>query len=48
VESQIKEINTQLQQLQQKIVGKGVQIGNKTFQSFEDVKQWVNSHLPNH
>jgi hypothetical protein len=48
VESQIKEINTQLQQLQHKIVGKGVQIGNKTFQSFEDVKQWVNSHLPNH
>jgi hypothetical protein len=48
LESQIKEIQVQIQQLQHKIVGKGVQIGNKTFQSFEDVKQWVTAQLPNH
>ncbi len=36
-----------MKQLQLKVVGKGVQIANKTFQSFEDVKTWVAMHLPN-
>ncbi len=30
------------------MVGKGVQIGNKTFPTFEDVKVWVIAQLPNH
>jgi hypothetical protein len=34
--------------LQQRIVGGGVQIVSKTFQSFEDVQVWVVSELPIH
>jgi hypothetical protein len=36
-----------LKLLQQRITGNGVQIGSKVFQSFEDVKTWVRTHLPN-
>jgi hypothetical protein len=36
-----------MKQLQLRVVGKGVQIANKTFQSFDDVKIWVTLHLPN-
>jgi hypothetical protein len=48
MEAQVLELQTQMKQLQLKVVGKGVQIGNKTFQSFEDVKVWVSAQLPNH
>jgi len=37
-----------MKQLQLKVVGKGVQVANKTFQAFDDVKTWVDTHLPNH
>jgi hypothetical protein len=37
---------SKLKQLQHKMVGKGVQIENKTFQSFENVQIWVHAHLP--
>lgn len=47
LDSQIKTLEAQMKQLQLKVVGKGVQIANKTFQSFEDVKTWVAMHLPN-
>jgi len=48
VDSSIRELQAQMKQLQLKVVGKGVQIGNKTFQTFKDVKTWVDTHLPNH
>jgi hypothetical protein len=48
VESSLKELRVQMKQLQLKVVGRGVQIANKTFQTFEDVKTWVDTHLPNH
>jgi hypothetical protein len=48
VESSLKELQVQMKQLQLKVVGKGVQVANKTFQTFEDVRTWVDTHLPNH
>jgi len=48
LESQFKELSAHVKQLQHKVVGKGVRIGNSTFQSFEDVTDWVNLHLPNY
>jgi len=48
VDSSIRELQAQMKQLQLKVVGKGVQIANKTFQTFEDVRTWVDTHLPNH
>jgi hypothetical protein len=36
-----------MQILQQRIVGGGVHIGSKNFQSFEDVQVWVVAELPN-
>jgi predicted nucleic acid-binding Zn-ribbon protein len=48
LDSRILALQTQMKQLQLKVVGKGVQIVNKTFQSFDDVKAWVDLHLPNH
>jgi hypothetical protein len=47
-ESSLREVRAQMKQLQLKVVGKGVQIANKTFQTFDDVKVWVDTHLPNH
>lgn len=44
--AQLKELQTQMKQLQLRVVGKGVQIANRTFQSFDDVKFWVMTHLP--
>jgi hypothetical protein len=38
----------QLKQLQLKVLGKDVQVANKTFQTFNDVLVWVNTHLPIH
>jgi len=48
LECSIKELHIQMKQLQLKVVGKGVQVANKTFQAFDDVKTWVDTHLPNH
>lgn len=48
VESTLKELQVQMKQIQLKVVGKGVQVANKTFQTFEDVRTWVDTHLPNH
>jgi hypothetical protein len=48
IESRLKEIQVQMKQLQLKVVGKGVQIANRTFQTFEDVKVWVDTHPPTH
>jgi hypothetical protein len=47
VSLQLKDFQIQLKQLQQKVVGRGVQIANKTFQSFDEVKTWVSLQLPN-
>jgi hypothetical protein len=41
-DANLREVQAQMKQLQLKVVGRGVQIANKTFQSFEDVKTWVN------
>lgn len=46
LDTHIKELQSQMKQLQLRVVGKGVQIANKTFQSFDDVKIWVTLHLP--
>jgi hypothetical protein len=46
VEADIKDIKAQLKVLQHRIVGGGVRIGSKVFQSFEDVQLWVKSELP--
>lgn len=43
---QIRELQAQMKQLQLRVVGKGVQIANKVFQSFDDVHVWVTTHLP--
>jgi len=47
LESSLLEIQAQMKQLQLCVAGKGVQIANKTFQSFDKVKTWVTCHLPN-
>lgn len=47
LDSQIRELQAQFKQLQLRVVGKGVQVANRTFQSFDDVKVWVSLHLPN-
>lgn len=48
IDSRLKEMQAQMKQLQLKVVSKGVQIANKTFQTFKDVKVWVDLNLPNH
>jgi len=47
VMSQLQALQAEMKQLQLKVVGKGVQVANRTFQSFEEVKTWVTTHLPN-
>ncbi|MFN9979264.1 MAG: hypothetical protein ACK53Y_05090, partial [bacterium] len=39
--TQVLDLNAQVKLLQQRILGEGVQIGNKIFQSFEDLRAWV-------
>jgi len=48
MESRLSEIQLQLKQLQLKVLGKDVQVANKTFQTFNDVLVWVNTHPPIH
>jgi len=45
-ESELQDIRHQIKVLQHRIVGGGVKIGSKVFQSFEDVQVWVKSDLP--
>jgi hypothetical protein len=45
---EILDIQAQLRQINQRIVGGGVQIGASIFQSFEDVQIWVKNELPNY
>ncbi len=46
VEASIMDLKHQVKVLQHRIVGGGVRIGNKVFQSFEDVQIWVKAELP--
>jgi hypothetical protein len=46
MEEPLLDIRGQLKTLQQRVVGGGVQIGAKVFQSFEDVETWVKTELP--
>lgn len=46
MDSDIKDIRHQMKILQHRIVGGGMKIGSKVFQSFEDVQVWVKSELP--
>jgi hypothetical protein len=48
VETDLKDIRHQMKILQHCIVGGGVKIGSKVFQSFEDVQVWVKAELPTH
>jgi len=41
LDAELRDIKAQLQSLQLRIVGNGVQIGGIVFQCFEDVKSWV-------
>lgn len=43
LEADMRDIKAQLQTLQLRIVGNGVQIGGMVFQCFEDVKTWVSA-----
>jgi hypothetical protein len=47
VMSQLLTVQTEMKQLQLRVVGKGVQIANRTFQTFDEVKLWVTTNLPN-
>jgi hypothetical protein len=46
VDVDLKDIKHQMKILQHRIVGGGVKIGLKVFQSFEDVQVWVKAELP--
>lgn len=46
LEEQLRDVTGQLKILQQRILGSGVQIGSRVFQSFDDVKVWIKSQLP--
>jgi hypothetical protein len=45
--TQVISLHAQVKLLQQRIVGDGVQIGSKVFQSFDDLRAWVPLKLPN-
>jgi hypothetical protein len=44
-DERLQDLENQVRLLQQRIVGGGVQIGTKTFQSFEDVQVWAVAEL---
>jgi hypothetical protein len=46
IEATLLDLKHQIKVLQHRIVGGGVRIGNKVFQSFEDVQVWVKAELP--
>jgi hypothetical protein len=43
--SKILVLQAQMKQLHLRVVGKGVQIAHKVFQSFDEVQTWVTTHL---
>jgi hypothetical protein len=47
-DASILDLKHQVKVLQHRIVGGRVRIGNKVFQSFEDVQIWVKAELPTH
>lgn len=47
LEAQVLDLQAQLKFLQLRIIGDGVQIGTRVFQSFDDVLTWVTTDLPN-
>jgi hypothetical protein len=46
VDATLLDLKAQLKLLQVRIVGDGIQIGTRVFQSFEDVQAWLVSDLP--
>jgi hypothetical protein len=46
MDSDLQDLRHQLKILQHRIVGGGVKVGSKVFESFEDVQVWVKSDLP--
>jgi len=46
LEATLLDLKHQVKVLQHRIVGGGIKIGNKVFQSFEDVQIWVKAELP--
>jgi len=46
MEAELRDLKAQMKVLQHRIVGGGVKIGSKVFQSFEDVQVWVKAELP--
>ncbi len=46
VDEILRDLRAQVLVLQQRVVGGGVQIGTRVFQSFEDVVVWVKAELP--
>jgi hypothetical protein len=44
--AQIRDLQTQIHQIGMQIVGNGVQIGMKVFQTFNDVCTWVVTGIP--
>jgi hypothetical protein len=46
IAAQVQELSAQMKQLKLRVVGKGVQVGNKVFQSLDEVKTWVTTQLP--
>jgi len=46
LDEKIRDMEAQIQTMQMRIVGNGVQIGGVVFQCFEDVKVWVSAKFP--
>lgn len=46
VDAELRDLKAQMKVLQHRIVGGGVKIGSKVFQSFEDIQLWVKAELP--
>ena len=43
----IAKLNTKLESLERRVVGDGLAIGMYVFQSFEDIRVWMKTHVPN-
>jgi len=46
LDEKLSNMESQIQNLQMRIVGNGVQIGGVVFQCFEDVKVWITAKFP--
>lgn len=47
LDAAMRDIAAKVKLLEQRVVGDGVQIGSQVFQSFEDLRAWVTTELPN-